>query len=113
MPKKRTLLFTLYVVISSSLLSGIFPFSRPIPDFMTKSLLYTPKPRATLLSTCSTVHGTQVGGKGGPLGGVEASLDSYVPLNFSTGSIEEPFIKNANKYNLKIIHSGKDSEYGG
>ena len=43
----------------------------------------------------------------------EKYQDDHLPLKFSTGSIEEPAIKIANKDDLKIIHSGKDNKYGG
>ena len=33
-------------------------------------------------------------------------------MDFSTGVIEYPVIKNANKYYFKILHSGKDNYSG-
>ena len=55
----------------------VLPVSCPISDFTQKSLLYTPKSRATLVSPCGTARGAQLGGWGGevgPLDGVEVSL---------------------------------------
>ena len=48
--------------------------------FTPKYLPYMLKSRATLFSTCSTTRSALVGGGGGPLGGVEASLASCVFL---------------------------------
>ena len=67
--------FTVYVVVSVSPLSSCFPFSRfPFQSliFAPKYLLYTPKSRATLVSTCGTVRVARLEGGG--------SLDSYVFL---------------------------------
>ena len=57
--------FILFVVVYESLLSGRLPFSWFIVKYLIftpKPLLYMPKSRATLVSTCGTACGAQLGG---------------------------------------------------